>query len=341
MVRRLPIAANDDQAPIDIRADRLGGRRGGDIRKVIGGSLGRFAGRGSPQSAVTVREAYIDYLLHLRHTYDSHVEIERRFEKDVIPRLGRIPMTQVTRRDIADALQAIVRRGARVAANRTLADVKHFFRYYIERGWLESDPSAAITRRSVGGRECARERVLSPDELRRFIRILLTDRFDIRTRLSFALILLTGQRPSEVLDIDIDEEVKGCWWTIPAERTKPRRKHKVYLAPAARPLLRFARRLGTKPFGMPHQTLDRAITRMQFDPPFTPQDLRRTMSTRLADLGVAPHVVEKMLNHKMEGVLVVYNHAEYLPERRAAWRLWGVYLAKLRREVRAQNVCDS
>lgn len=282
---------------------------------------------------MTVREAYLDYRLHLRQTYHSYAEIERRLEKDIIPPLARIPMAQVTRKDISDALHAIVRRGSPVGANRTLADVKHFFRYFIERGWLDTDPAAAITRRSVGGRERPRARVLAADELCRLIDILFSERFDLRTRLSLALVLVTGQRPSEVLGIDIDKEVKGFWWTIPAERTKPRREHKVYLAPAARLLLQFARRLGSRPFGMLHQTLDRAVTRMQFEPPFTPQDLRRTMSTRLADLGVAPHVVEKMLNHKMEGVLIVYNHAEYLRERRGAWRLWACELAKLRRVV--------
>ncbi len=49
---------------------------------------------------------------------------------------------------------------------------------------------------------------------------------------------------------------------------------------------------------------------------YTPHDLRRTMATRLSDLGVMPHVIEKMLNHQMEGVMAVYNRAEYLEERK-------------------------
>jgi hypothetical protein len=38
-----------------------------------------------------------------------------------------------------------------------------------------------------------------------------------------------------------------------------------------------------------------------------------------------------MLNHKMEGVMAVYNHAEYWPERVAAQRLWDRKLQELRR----------
>lgn len=62
---------------------------------------------------------------------------------------------------------------------------------------------------------------------------------------------------------------------------------------------------------------------------FTPHDLRRTGATRLADLGVAPYVIEKILNHAMEGVLAVYNKAEYLEERRAALEMWGTKVEQL------------
>ena len=65
---------------------------------------------------------------------------------------------------------------------------------------------------------------------------------------------------------------------------------------------------------------------------FTPHDLRRTFASRMADLGVAPHVIEKILNHKLEGMMAVYNHAEYMPEREAAMKLWGLKVAALRRK---------
>ena len=44
-----------------------------------------------------------------------------------------------------------------------------------------------------------------------------------------------------------------------------------------------------------------------------------------------PHVIEKMLDHQMEGVMAIYNRAEYWPERVAAQRLWGLKLASIRR----------
>ena len=59
---------------------------------------------------------------------------------------------------------------------------------------------------------------------------------------------------------------------------------------------------------------------------FTRHDLRRTAATGMAAIGVAPHVVDKILNHttgKISGVAAIYNRFEYLPERKAALEAWS------------------
>jgi integrase len=62
---------------------------------------------------------------------------------------------------------------------------------------------------------------------------------------------------------------------------------------------------------------------------WTPHDLRRTFATRLGDLKVAPHVIDKLLNHTLEGVSAIYNRAELLEEREAATKLWAAELARI------------
>ena len=55
-------------------------------------------------------------------------------------------------------------------------------------------------------------------------------------------------------------------------------------------------------------------------------DLRRSFATHLAALGVAPHVISVMLNHRSgfrTGVTAIYNRHEYAKEAKAAWALWG------------------
>ena len=52
-------------------------------------------------------------------------------------------------------------------------------------------------------------------------------------------------------------------------------------------------------------------------------DLRRTLITRLPDLGFEAFIGNKIANHVLPGVLAHYNHNEYLPQRKAALELWA------------------
>lgn len=56
--------------------------------------------------------------------------------------------------------------------------------------------------------------------------------------------------------------------------------------------------------------------------PWTLHDLRRTFSTTLNNMGIAPHVVEQLLGHTLGGVMAVYNRSQYLPEKLDALNKW-------------------
>ena len=65
---------------------------------------------------------------------------------------------------------------------------------------------------------------------------------------------------------------------------------------------------------------------------WTLHDLRRTAATGLASLGVAPHVVEKLLNHAtgvLGGVAGIYNRFQYMPEMRGALLKWEGHIETL------------
>jgi integrase len=64
---------------------------------------------------------------------------------------------------------------------------------------------------------------------------------------------------------------------------------------------------------------------------WTLHDIRRTVATRLAEMGVAPHVIERLLNHttgQISGVAAIYNRARYLDEMRQALELWENHLTR-------------
>lgn len=68
-------------------------------------------------------------------------------------------------------------------------------------------------------------------------------------------------------------------------------------------------------------------------------DLRRSFSTRLNAMGVAPHVVERALNHSLGSVMAVYNKATYEPERQTALDAWARELGRLA-TVSGSNVIE-
>ena len=64
-------------------------------------------------------------------------------------------------------------------------------------------------------------------------------------------------------------------------------------------------------------------------------DLRRTVATGMAALGVAPHVADKILNHQsgaISGIAAVYQRHEFLAERKAAIELWSLHIESILKE---------
>ena len=65
---------------------------------------------------------------------------------------------------------------------------------------------------------------------------------------------------------------------------------------------------------------------------FRLHDLRRTVATRMADIGVQPHIIEQILNHQSghkRGVAGIYNRSSYAREVKAALALWADHLRAL------------
>ncbi|WP_245444501.1 site-specific integrase [Microvirga sp. KLBC 81] len=226
-------------------------------------------------------------------------------------------------------------------ANRVLAAIRKFFNWCIGRGILETSPCAGVT---APAREQARHRVLDDDELAEVLQAAREIGFPFGSIVE--MLALTGQRRDEVgrmawAHVDLD---KGLW-IVPGEHAKNGKPHTVHLSPPALALLNQTPRTGDLVFSGDGTTLFQGyskakarLDRLSGVGDWTLHDLRRTVVSGIARLGVAPHVADKILNHQsgtISGVAAVYQRHEFMAERREAMRLWGVHVTSLAAQAMA------
>ena len=261
-------------------------------------------------------------------------ELQRKFEKDVIPQWASRRLADIGKADVHRLLDHINDRGSAVSANRTFAAVRKMCRWAVERGIIERNPTEGLSRPT---KERARDRVLSSAEMALVWKA--TDRITATYAQVFRVLILTGQRRDEVGGMRWDEiDLAAKSWTIPAGRVKNGRAHAIPLSDQVISIIKAQPRVsdlvfsvGKKPssWSRAKRHLDKVITESNDGEPISPfviHDIRRSVASGMARIGVVPHVVEKILNHTSEtfgGVAGVYQRHNYADEKRAALSGWA------------------
>jgi integrase len=306
----------------------------------------------------TVRGLFDDwqrvYLEH--HRKDKGAQALDYLERDVFPLIGERRARSVTRTDISRIIDEILARSARSTANKVLSLLKQMFAHGWVRGVVDEDPTARFSTQHAGGEEKSRERALSFDELAELAQKLPACDLAKAYQAALLLQLATAARSGELeLAKKAEFDLAAHTWTVPREHSKNGREHLVHLSAFALEQLAVLWPYATSDWLLPSRkpaaaiapkTLAKAVRDRQRSVPlkgrtkaaatlllaggeWTPHDLRRTFSTRAPDLGVAPHIIERCLNHTMQGVMAVYNRNDYLQERRAALDAWGARLSRI------------
>ena len=261
-------------------------------------------------------------------------ETERVLQKEILPRWGKRKITDVKKRDLVLLLDEIKERGANVMANRTLAYVRGMFSYAVERDVLDANPFLGM---KMPSEECSREHVLTPAEIKTLWSNLQHASMSDSVRNALKMILITGQRPGEVIGMH-SREVDGRWWTIPVARSKNRQAHRVYLSDAALDVINGKEgyffnssikddkavevRTLTSSIkrNLPHSPASQVVDKLKVRH-FVPHDLRRTAATLLAELGVPGDIIDRVQNHitkQKAGVAHIYNRYSYDKEKQSA-----------------------
>ena len=273
-----------------------------------------------------------------RHNRESHArETERILHGRFVSAWGTRDVREITKGDVLRVLDAIVTAGTPSAANHALSAIRKFFSWAVERGLAELNPCSGISRPAPA---TARERVLSLSEIGRVWRASGSHGGPYSQIVR--LLLLTAQRRGEVVGMRWTElDMASTLWSIPASRTKNKRAQIVPLSPLAMTVLAEAPR--HKEFVFPargnDETTISGFSKMKraFDETsgvidWTLHDLRRTAATHMASLGVAPHVIERILNHTsgtLGGVAGIYNRFSYLQDMRSALELWATHVGNI------------
>jgi integrase len=248
--------------------------------------------------------------------------------------LHRMPIDAVKRKDVATRLVVITRENGSVTAARARGALSALFSWAMQMGYVEQNPVIGAVQPE--GSE-GRERVLSDAELIAVWRASGNDEYGRIIR----LLILTGARRAEIGGLRWGElDPNAGTWTLPRERSKNKHAHTLPLSAAAWNIINAVPRLvhrdqlfgvtaaeGFTDWGIKAE-LDNALLG-KMSAPWVVHDIRRTVATRMADLGVQPHIIETVLNHHdghRRGVAGTYNRSSYEREVRAALALWADHL---------------
>jgi len=278
----------------------------------------------------TVEKVTANFILrYAKPKNRSWKETERVFDRYVLPRWGKRPIESVSSKDVHSLLDDIVDQGSPYMGNRVLATLSRFFNWCLERDLLVASPAAHI---KPPAEEKARDRVLNNDEISTLWPVWESMGWPFGS--IFKLLLITGQRRTEIAtmrwsEVDLDNRL----WTLPRKATKSDRLHEVPLTPLAIEILDATPRMGEFVFTTNGKTPVSGFSKAKIRcdeiadvKPWRIHDLRRTAATGLARLRIAPHVVEKILNHSsgtISGVAAIYNKHGYSEEKLAALTAWS------------------
>jgi integrase len=255
-------------------------------------------------------------------------QVTRYLTKAYFKPLHSMHLDAITRRDVAAQLVALQRRHGSTTATLARTALSAFFAWAMEMGLAESNPVVG-TPKPV--KAPPRDRVLDDGELAAVWGACGSDEFGKIMR----LLILTGCRRQEIGGMRWEEiDLERGIFALPAARSKNNRALILPLPPLAVEIIATVPRL----FGRHHLFGERgyrgfaswARFKSMMDtavpiPPWHIHDIRRSVATGLANIGILPHIIETILNHvgHKAGIAGVYNRASYEAEVKEALARWA------------------
>ena len=327
-------------------------KRRDDARKLLSHGVDP-AGVKKAQKLATISNVGNSFEVIAREWYEkqsgswvqSHGErIIRRLERDVFPKIGGIPVSDITAPVLLGAIRKIEERGAVETAHRALQNCGQVMRYAIATGRAERDPTPSLRGALKPVQSTHFASVTDPAEVGQLMKLLDTYSGSYAVRAALRLAPLFFVRPGELRNAkwsDLDLEGGEWRYTVPKTRTphivpladqaidilidlKQHTGHSEYVFPGGRSPLK----------AMSDNALNAGLRSLDVPADKMSAHGFRAMARTLLDevLGYPPHIIEQQLAHAVRDPLGrAYNRTAHLPERKKMMQAWADYLYQLKK----------
>lgn len=298
--------------------------------------------------------------------------VERDIRRDLLPQWSKKPIGSISDADVITLIRRKMPSG-KYSARNLFALVKRFFRWAVAQrtyGLISSPCEGLQVSAILGEMKRSRDRILSDDEILAYWRA--ATRLPYPHGSAYRGLMLTALRVNELADASRPEfDYRDRVWLIPAERMKGKnagkkqaRAHAVPITNDFLALLEQLPKLNGGPYlfsttngetptwigSKMKKCLDRrmlltlrALARVRREDsravqlrPFVVHDVRRTVRTQLSKLKIAEEVREAILAHVRPGIVGIYDHHDYLDEKREGLELWAARLRQIVNELPTQ-----
>jgi integrase len=294
-----------------------------------------------PAAADTFAAVVAEWLKRDQASNRTAGHVEQSIERTVLPRWHDRMIATIKRRDVIEAIDAVVDQGKPIAARRLHAHLHRLFKWSVGRGIIESNPMADLPK---PGAETKRDRVLTDAEL--VVVWKGADEIGWPFGPAIKLLMLTGARRTEIGALRWSE-IQGDTIRLEGARTKNSASHHIPLSAAAGRVIKDLPHIADSDYVLTvtgdtpisgwskaKTLLDRASEEIHGRalPDWRLHDLRRTAATGLQRLGFTLQVIEAVLGHtsgSRSGIVAVYQRHSFDSEKRTALDAWARHVEAL------------
>ena len=255
------------------------------------------------------------------------------------PRLGAKPVDTIATADVMAVLLPIWTEKAETA-RRVRQRISAVMKWAVAQGYRGDNPAgdaiAAALPKFVDDKR-RHFRAIHHTRAGDVIRVIKESQASPAARLAFEFLVLTAARSGEVRGASWSEfDMEAATWTVPGERVKGGREHRVPLSDRALAILNEARALDDgsglvfpAPAGrrsISDSTLSKLLRELDIDA--VPHGFRSTFRDWCSESARVPReVAEACLAHAVKGVEGDYARSDLLDRRRKLMNRWAAYLA--------------